>query len=77
MNKEGRIVDIHIDQPKTASDGLFDIEAHTSKQLRHFCYTVLTFLNSLLADSNFIVQVCSAISFFKRVFKNYYYHFLC
>lgn len=41
---------------KPVNDGLFDVENHTPKQLRHFAYTTLTFLNSLFADNNFIAQ---------------------
>lgn len=41
-------------------DGLFDVDSHTPKQLRHFAFSALTFLNSLFADNNFIAQASGA-----------------
>lgn len=38
-------------------NGLFDIDKHSPKQLRHFVYTLSTFLNSMLGDPNLIQQV--------------------
>ncbi|KAK6619287.1 hypothetical protein RUM44_003669 [Polyplax serrata] len=62
MNKEGRAEKVQGRSVNKKSDGLFDMDSHTPKQLRHFCYTVLTFLNTLLADNNFIVQVAEQTS---------------
>lgn len=45
---------------KRPNDGLFDVEKHTPKQIRHFAYTTLTFINSLLSDNNFIAQAMEA-----------------
>ncbi|XP_047117771.1 HEAT repeat-containing protein 1 [Schistocerca piceifrons] len=38
---------------------LFDIAHHTDKQLRHYRYTLVTFLSSLLSSASFVAQVAA------------------
>lgn len=38
---------------------LFEISSHSSKQLRHFKYTVITFVNNILSTNSFIQQINS------------------
>lgn len=39
--------------------GLFSVELHTAKQLRHFRFTIATYLSSLLSSSSFLNQVAA------------------
>jgi hypothetical protein len=39
--------------------GLFSVELHTAKQLRHFKFTICTYLSSLLSSLSFVNQVAS------------------
>jgi U3 small nucleolar RNA-associated protein 10 len=39
--------------------GLFNVELHTAKQLRHFKFTIGTYLSSLLSSSSFLNQVAA------------------
>jgi U3 small nucleolar RNA-associated protein 10 len=41
--------------------GLFNVELHTAKQLRHFKYTICTYLSSLLSSPTFVNQVAALI----------------
>ncbi|PNF34295.1 HEAT repeat-containing protein 1 [Cryptotermes secundus] len=41
--------------------GLFNVELHTSKQLRHFKFTICTFLSTLLSSPSFVNQVAAMV----------------
>lgn len=55
MNPAQNVEEMEEDEKE--SDGLFDVRKHTPKQLRHYTYTLFTFLNTMLADQNLILQV--------------------
>lgn len=46
-------------QVKVDPTVLFEISSHSSKQLRHFKYTVITFVNNVLSTNSFIQQINS------------------
>lgn len=41
--------------------GLFNVELHTAKQLRHFKFTICTYLSSLLSSPSFVNQVAALV----------------
>lgn len=46
---------------------IFNVETHTSKQLRHFKFLSVSFMSQLLSSNNFLKKViCSLNVFIKR-----------
>ena len=43
---------------------VFNIDAHTSKQLRHFKFLSVSFMSQLLASNNFIRKVSCSLNVF-------------